>query len=182
MDRASSSSAGATPPDLDGLLDELAISRTILASLQEGPHDSNTPTQISAAKKDVARLQKDISRARGSTQGPTYPPPPPPPIPTLADPGPGSKRAANSNGAMQWYRSDDYAGECLSSRARRDPFFAGRQHENHGCILRAISNYTKQFPHRPKFLPELRKPHARQCLHVSFCLWSEEADLWRPSR
>ncbi|KKY29656.1 putative dna repair protein rad5 [Diaporthe ampelina] len=94
MDRASSSSAGATPPDLDGLLDELAISRTILASLQEGSHDSNTQKQIAEAKQDVARLQKIISRARGSTQG--------------------SKRAPNSNGAMQWHRPDDYAGECLS--------------------------------------------------------------------
>lgn len=125
MDRASSSSAGATPPDLDGLLDELAISRTILASLQEGPQDSDTPRQISAAKKDVARLQKDISRARGNTQGPTCPPPPPR-LPTFADPETGSKRAANSNGTMQWYRQDDYAGEYSSEHACRDLLFAAR--------------------------------------------------------
>lgn len=110
MDRASSSSAGATPPDLDGLLDDLTISRTILASLQEGPQDIDTQRQIAEAKKDVARLQKDISRARGNTQGPTYPPPPAP-LPTFADLEAGSKRAANSNGAMQWYRQDDYGGE-----------------------------------------------------------------------
>ncbi|KAI3397780.1 hypothetical protein diail_10313 [Diaporthe ilicicola] len=90
MDRASSSSAGATPPDLDGLLDDLAISRTILASLQEGLQDSNTRRQIADTKNEVARLQRDISRARGNTQGP--------------------KRAPNSKGVMQRYRPDDFAG------------------------------------------------------------------------
>lgn len=35
---------------------------------------------------------------------------------------------------------------------------------------------------RPKFLLELRKPHARQRLYVGFCLRPEEADLRRPSR
>lgn len=181
MDRASSSSAGATPPDLDGLLDELTISRTILASLQEGPQDSDTPRQISAAKKDVARLQKDISRARGNTQGPTCPPPPPR-LPTFADPEAGSKRAANSNGTMQWYRQDDYAGEYSSEHACRDHFFAARLVAGFDCHPRVIRRYTKQFPHRPKFLHELREPHARQRLHARFCLRSEEADLRCPSR
>ncbi|KAH8754089.1 SNF2 family N-terminal domain-containing protein [Diaporthe sp. PMI_573] len=90
MDRASSSPAGATPPDLDGLLDALTISRTILASLQEGPQESNTPRQITETKKDIARLQNEVKRARGDPKA--------------------SKGAANPNSAMQWSRSDDYGG------------------------------------------------------------------------
>lgn len=110
MDRASSSPAGATPPDLDGLLDALTISRTILASLQEGPQESDTPRQITETRKEIARLQKEVNRARGNSQGPTCPSLL---LATSADLEAGSKRAANSNSAMQWYRADDYAGAYL---------------------------------------------------------------------
>lgn len=112
MDRASSSPAAATPPDLDGLLDALTISRTILASLQEGPQESDTPRQITETKKEIARLRHEVNKARGNPQGPTCPSPP---LPTFADPAAGSKRAANSSGTMQSYRSDDYAGAYSAS-------------------------------------------------------------------
>lgn len=90
MDRASSSPAAATPPDLDGLLDALTISRTILASLVEGPQENDTPRHIAETKKEIVRLKKEVDKAQGNPQG--------------------SKRAANPGGTMQSYRSDDYAG------------------------------------------------------------------------
>jgi hypothetical protein len=70
MDGASYNMAEAPPPDLDGLVDALMISRTILASLQEGPQESDTPRQITESKKEIARLQKEIKRARGDPKGP----------------------------------------------------------------------------------------------------------------
>lgn len=107
MDRASSSPAAATPPDLDGLLDALTISRTILASLVEGPQENDTPRHIAETKKEIVRLKKEVDKAQGNPQGPTRLSSPPP---TFADLAAGSKRAANPGGTMQSYRSDDYAG------------------------------------------------------------------------
>lgn len=50
-----------------------------------------------------------------------------------------------------------------------------------GCYL-SVGLILSGFFSRPKFLLELRKPHARQRLYVGFCLWPEEADLRGPSR
>lgn len=144
MDRASPSPAGATPPDLDGLLDALTISRTILASLQEGPQESNTPRQITETKKDIARLQNEVKRARGDPKGPTYPSSPPA---TLADLEAASKRAANSNSAMQSYRSDDYAGRYFTrSCSSHSPPPSPGMTAGNGPFLSVIPSYTKRFP------------------------------------
>lgn len=88
---SSAADAGASPLDLDELRDDLAIHQTILASIQEGPHDSSTAEQIAEAKKEIARIQRDLNKARGHTQAP--------------------KRTTNSNGNMNsWHQPDPYVG------------------------------------------------------------------------
>lgn len=88
---SSAAAAEASSFDLEDLRDRLAISQTILASIQEGPQDSTTARQIAETKREVARIQRDLSKARGHTQAP--------------------KRTANSNGTMNpWHQPDAYAG------------------------------------------------------------------------
>ncbi|KUI73471.1 hypothetical protein VM1G_08954 [Cytospora mali] len=95
---AAAVAGGDSSSDLDRLRDDLAISQTILASMQEGPHDSDTPRRIAETKREIAQIQKDISKARGHTQAP--------------------KRPQNSNGTMNpWYQPDAHAGSGHHSRS-----------------------------------------------------------------
>lgn len=59
--------------ELSMLQDDLSMEQCILTSLQEGDHDSETPLRIAASKRQIALIQRQISKARGETQLPKRP-------------------------------------------------------------------------------------------------------------
>lgn len=99
MSSSSAAAAGASSLDIEELIDDLAIHRTILASIEENPHDSHTPIRIAGLKRDIARIQKDLSKARRNNQAP-------------------ATTNSTSNGTMNsWHQPDTHAGPSYYSNS-----------------------------------------------------------------